>query len=107
MAINKIKKRESASIERKSSFRLDFKLKQPNRRVLEKIIAKTVAVFMNAHGDTRFIGVDDEGNTVGLQNDCETLMKDKQNHDGSEIEVRQSMEEYTKNKVPNDFCFIQ
>lgn len=51
---------------------------------------------MNADGGTLFIGVDDEGNAVGLQNDYETLKKGKQNHDGFEIEVRQLIEKVYK-----------
>ena len=43
-------------------------------------------------------------NSVGLQNDYETLKK--QNSDGFEIEVRQSIEKYTKKKVAfkSSFC---
>ena len=59
---------ESSNIELTSSFRYDIKLKQPNPNVLEKIIAKTIAAFMNAEGDTLFIGVDDQGNIIGLIN---------------------------------------
>ena len=42
---------------------------------LESVVAKTVAGFMNAHGGTLVIGVDDNGNPVGLDRDwprCQT-----------------------------------
>jgi predicted HTH transcriptional regulator len=57
---------------------------------------------MNAEGGgTLFIGVDDESNVIGLHNDYQTLKK--QNSDGFEIEVRQSIDRYTKNnKVANE-----
>jgi len=97
---DRIKERESSNVELKSSFRYDIRLKQPNPKVLEKIIAKTIAAFMNAEGGTLFIGVDDEGNALGLRNDYRTLKK--QNSDGLEIELRQSLEKYTKNKISNE-----
>lgn len=105
LIIERIKERESCSIERKSSFRYDIKIGNPNPKVLEKIIAKTVAAFMNAEGGTLFIGVDDEGNPVGLQYDYGTLKK--QNTDGFEIELRQSIEKYTKNKAANEYLKIK
>jgi predicted HTH transcriptional regulator len=52
-----------------------MKNRQPNRKLLEKVIAKTIAAFMNSEGDTLFIGVDDEGYPIGLQNDYGTLKK--------------------------------
>jgi predicted HTH transcriptional regulator len=88
-----------------TSFRYDIKNRQPNAKVMEKIIAKTVAAFMNAVGGTLFIGVDDELNVLGLQNDYETLKK--QNSDGFEIELRQSIEKYTKSKVTNEYLKIK
>jgi predicted HTH transcriptional regulator len=44
---------------------------------LEKVISKTIAVFVNSEGDTLFIGVDDDddGNVVGLENDFQVLKK--------------------------------
>jgi predicted HTH transcriptional regulator len=45
---------------------------------------------MNAEGGTLIIGVDDEYKVLGLQKDYETLKK--QNPDGFEIELRQSVE---------------
>lgn len=99
---DRIKERESSNIELKSSFRYDIKLKQPNPKVLEKIIAKTIAAFMNAEGGTLFIGVDDQGNVLGLEDDYKTLKAERQNSDGFELELRQSVEKYTKNKIANE-----
>jgi predicted HTH transcriptional regulator len=78
-----------------------MKNRQPNPKLLEKVIAKTIAAFMNSAGGTLFIGVDDEGYPVGLQNDYGTLKK--QASDGFEIEVRQSIDKYTNRlKCRND-----
>ena len=42
---------------------------------MEKVISKTIAAFVNSEGDTLFIGVDDDGNVVGLENDYQLLKK--------------------------------
>ena len=104
---DRISERESSNIELKSSFRYDINLMQPNPKVLEKIIAKTIAAFMNAEGGTLFIGVDDQGNALGLENDYKTLKIERQNSDGFELELRQAVEKYTKNKIANEFFQIK
>ena len=37
--------------------------------VIERTIVKTIAGFMNAHGGTLLIGVDDDGKAIGLEKD--------------------------------------
>jgi hypothetical protein len=98
----RIRQRENDNRELKSSFRYDFNenMKRPNPR-LEKVIAKTVSAFMNASGGNLFIGVSDDGNILGLEQDYLTLKK--QNSDAFEIEVRQSVEKYTRNKMANEY----
>lgn len=43
LIMKRIKERESSNIELKSSFRYDMKNRQPNPKLLEKVIAKTIA----------------------------------------------------------------
>jgi Putative DNA-binding domain len=100
---DRIKERESSNIELKSSFRYDIKLKQPNPKVLGKIIAKTIVAFMNAEGGTVFIGVDDQGNVLELENDYKTLRSEHQNSDGFEVELRQAVENTRKIRWPMNF----
>lgn len=102
--MDRFKERESSTVELKSSFRYDIKNKKPNPK-MEKIIAKTISAFMNSEGGTLFIGVDDEGNVLGLHEDYQTLKK--QNSDGFEIEFRQSIEKYTRNKVANEYLKVK
>ena len=52
--------------------RWDFRQQQVNR-ALEKVIAKTVAAFMNSDGGTLVVGVSDEGNPLGIESDLATL----------------------------------
>jgi predicted HTH transcriptional regulator len=47
---------------------------------MEHEIVKTVAAFLNASGGTLLIGIDDNGEPLGLKNDYQTLRK--QNKDG-------------------------
>jgi hypothetical protein len=75
---------ESSILEFKSSFRWDIKENKVNRN-LENVIIKTLAGFLNSDGGTLLIGVDDNGNLIGLEKDYENLKK--QNRDGFEQAV--------------------
>ena len=46
-----------------------------NRRSkkIEYAIAKTIAAFLNSEGGDLFIGIDDEHNALGLEDDIQTL----------------------------------
>ena len=63
---------ESPILEYKSSLRWDFRETQVNK-ALQKVIAKTVAGFLNTEGGTLLIGVADNGSIVGIENDLKTL----------------------------------
>lgn len=73
---------ESAQLEFKSTARWDLKENKKNP-VMEEIILKTVAAFLNSEGGTLLVGVDDDGNILGLQPDYQTLKK--KNRDGFEL----------------------
>ncbi|WP_339789400.1 ATP-binding protein [uncultured Imperialibacter sp.] len=75
---------ESERVEFKSSIRYDYYRKAINRD-LEKVIAKTITGFMNAKGGKLIIGVDDDGNIIGLDKDLKTLKH--KNKDGYEREI--------------------
>jgi predicted HTH transcriptional regulator len=51
---------------------------------MERVILKTVAAFLNSHqGGTLLIGVNDEGEIIGLNHDYQTVQK--KNRDGYEL----------------------
>ncbi len=53
-------------------------------KVIEQIVVKTAAGFLNVEsGGTLLLGVDDDGNVLGLENDYKTMGK-KPNRDGYE-----------------------
>ena len=63
---------ESDELEFKSTLRWDLREGQVNKK-LEEVILKTVAAFANSDGGTLLIGVDDEGNVLGLEHDYASL----------------------------------
>lgn len=75
---------EGSLVEFKSSFRWDVKQLKINR-ALEFSVLKTIAGFMNSKGGTLLIGVEDNGNILGLNNDYQILKKE--NRDGFEQAV--------------------
>ncbi|MBI5126787.1 MAG: putative DNA binding domain-containing protein [Candidatus Taylorbacteria bacterium] len=65
---------EGGRIEFKQTLRWDIRKKAVSKEV-ERAIMKTIIGFLNADGGTLVIGVDDDGNVVGLQEDFESLPK--------------------------------
>ncbi|HJQ33435.1 MAG TPA: RNA-binding domain-containing protein [Pyrinomonadaceae bacterium] len=77
-----VSKGESEELEFKSSARWDYRENRVNK-VLEKVIVKTIAAFLNSKkGGVLLIGVDDSGQVVGLQQDYDSIAK--KNRDGYE-----------------------
>lgn len=83
---------ESESLEIKSTLRFDLKEGIVNKK-LEYVVAKTISAFLNTEGGTLIIGVDDDGNTLGLEKDYSTLGK-KQNRDGFLLHIVQVINNY-------------
>ena len=75
---------ESSELEFKSSFRWDY-LEGKVNRDLEKVILKSIAAFSNAGGGILLIGVADEGDILGLEQDYASL---RGNRDGFELHLR-------------------
>ena len=81
---------ESDTLEFKSSLRWDIRESKVNKAI-GKVNVKTVAGFLNSKkGGTLLIGVNDEGRTVGLVADYESLTK--KGRDGFELHLRQLVE---------------
>ncbi|MBK6963219.1 MAG: ATP-binding protein [Bacteroidales bacterium] len=81
---------ESHSLEFKSTYRYDLAQKSVNK-VLESVIMKTIAGFMNSEGGTLLIGVSDDGTILGLENDYQTLKR--KDSDGFEQLIMNSVSE--------------
>ena len=86
-----ILKGENEKLEIKSTLRFDLREGKLNKK-LEYVIAKTVSSFLNADGGILLMGVDDEGNILGLEKDLQTLTKN--NLDGFELHLRQVIKKY-------------
>jgi len=89
---------ENEWVEFKSSIRYDYFKKTTNRE-LELVIAKTIVGFMNAKGGKLILGVDDDGNTLGLEKDFKTLKH--KNRDGYEREIFRII----STQLGHDACF--
>lgn len=75
---------EGEELEFKTSLRWDRKLGKVNK-ALEAVIAKTLAGLMNHRGGTLLIGVEDDGNILGISEDWDTLKH--KNWDGFEQRI--------------------
>ncbi len=63
---------EDEELEFKSSLRWDSRQGAVNKK-LEDVVVKTIAAFANAQGGTLLIGVNDDGEAIGLEGDYNTL----------------------------------
>jgi hypothetical protein len=86
-----IKDGENDYIEFKSSLRWDYEQGNINK-MMEYVVAKTIAAFMNSEGGRLFIGVADAGDILGIEKDCQTL-KNK-NKDGFLLQLTQVINQY-------------
>lgn len=99
---------ESEDLEFKSSLRWDVREQKVNKE-LEKVIVKTVTAFANSQGGTLLIGVDDDGEILGLEADYTSLSGDK---DKFELHLRNVLNQYlgeafVSSKVKVDFPVVQ
>lgn len=82
---------ESENIEFKSTLRSDLRAGEVNKK-LEYVIAKTIAAFLNSEGGNLFIGVDDNQNALGLDDDVSSLSK--KSLDGFELHLVELIKKY-------------
>lgn len=88
---------EGERVEFKESARWDVKLGRLNTE-LERIVAKTIAGFMNHRGGVLLLGVTDAGEIVGLQPDYGTLKR--KDRDG----FAQFITSLVRDKLGGDVC---
>lgn len=81
---------ESQMLEFKSTARFNLHTRAPDPK-LEHVIVKTVCGFLNAEGGKLLIGVGDDGQVLGLEEDLGTLGT-KGNADGYELFLRQLLD---------------
>jgi len=98
-ALSLINHGENSSVEFKSTLRWDLRLEKRNPEI-EFAVLKTIAAFMNTDGGNLFIGIDDKGTVLGLENDFKTLKK--QNIDGFE----QFLMTLISEKIGANFCTL-
>ena len=79
-----IKGGENERVEFKSSMRWDCK-KSAKNKDLGHEITRTISAFLNSSGGILLVGVNDEGNILGIEKDFETLSEGRHNTDGFEL----------------------
>ncbi|NOY93393.1 MAG: ATP-binding protein [Deltaproteobacteria bacterium] len=67
-----IRRGESEHVEFKSSVRWDLRTEKVNK-ALSQVVAKTIVALANHQGGSLLIGVDDDGDILGLERDYQTL----------------------------------
>jgi hypothetical protein len=96
-----IEKGENDFIEFKSSTRWDYKESKINKD-LEYVIAKTISAFLNSEGGKLLIGVNDNGEIIGIENDYNTLSI--KNYDKFSLNLIEIINSYL-GKKSNNFIF--
>lgn len=81
-----LKSGENKAVEFKSSLRYDYATKGANKSLVRDI-AKTISAFLNTAGGTLIVGVNDNGEVLGVEKDLSTL-GEKSNADGWELALR-------------------
>ena len=81
---------ESQTVELKATARWNLHINQADPKI-EHVIVKTVCGFLNAEGGCLLIGVTDDGDVAGLDQDLQTLGA-KANLDGYELFLRQLLD---------------
>lgn len=109
---------ENEKVEFKSSLRWDCE-KNNLKKELEYEVARACAGFMNVNGGILLVGVSDDKNVLGIENDYKTLGKNKKNKDGFELQLTEVINRYIgkeyrkylvvefENIQGKDICFIE
>lgn len=82
---------ESQTLEFKTSFRCEAETGRVNRD-LQKVVAKTIAGFLNAQGGVLLIGIADDGTILGIEADLMSLSR--QSLDRFELALRTTLGTY-------------
>ena len=80
-----IQEGETHHVEFKTTLRYDMREDRVNKK-LEEVILKTIAAFSNSEGGILMMGVTDDMEVIGLENDYNTLKK--ADRDGFELHLR-------------------
>jgi hypothetical protein len=83
--IEMISQGETHHVEFKTTLRYDLRERKVNKK-LEEVILKTIAAFSNGQGGSLIMGVTDDMEVIGLENDYNTLKSSSR--DGFEIHFR-------------------
>jgi len=87
---------ENDKTEFKSSMRWSYKASMPDKK-LEEIIAKSIVSMLNTEGGILFVGVDDNKEVIGIEQDIKAIGKKEE--DGYLLHLRNVIENYIGNSL--------
>lgn len=93
---------ESKTVELKSTLRYCLKQNSP-QKYAEHSAIKNLAAFLNTEGGTLFIGVDDEGNILGLENTDFASFSDTNKKDAFNLHFDNLVQTYFGNAMASKF----
>jgi len=110
--ISEIGEKEGQTIEYKETFRWDVKNRIKNKS-LKYEVSKTVCAFLNSDGGNLFLGVDDDGNIKGIENDLKTYNNSnmEKNKDLLHQDIKNIIKEHLGssiiNRVTIEFIYVK
>ena len=110
--ISEIGEKEGQTIEYKETFRWDVKNRIKNNS-LKYEVSKTVCAFLNSDGGNLFLGVDDDGNIKGIENDLKTYNNSskEKNKDLLHQDIKNIIKEHLGssiiNRVTIEFIYVK
>ena len=110
--ISEIGDKEGQTIEYKETFRWDVKNGIKNNS-LKYEVSKTVCAFLNSNGGNLFIGVDDDGNIKGIENDLKTYKNrsKEKNRDLLHQDIKNILKEHLGSRIINsvtiEFIYVK
>ena len=98
--ISEIGEKEGQTIEYKETFRWDVKNGIKNNS-LKYEVSKAVCAFLNSDGGNLFLGVDDEGNIKGIENDLKTYKNNsrEKNKDLLHQDIKNIIKEHLSSSI--------
>ena len=110
--ISEIGDKEGQTIEYKETYRWDVRNGIKNNS-LKSEVSKTICAFMNSNGGNLFLGVDDDGNIKGIENDLKTYNNSsrEKNKDLLHQDIKNIIKEHLGssiiNKVTIEFIYVK
>jgi hypothetical protein len=82
------------------------KIETEQKKNIQEEIIKAIVAFLNSNGGTLIVGVDDNKNLIGIENDYQRLSK-KKDWDGWVLELRNLLDKYIDDSIISQLHLTQ